>query len=97
MIWYFRSKLPGTKFVTMLRRIGQSASLIDGSPIYHYSVTDVYPDGTLHTETYLHHEPAPNLSDKEQITRLEYEQALTGSLWGPSEKAVPVDTAPTLF
>jgi hypothetical protein len=97
MIWYFRNKLPGTKFVTMLRRIGQSASLIDGSPIYHYSVTDVYPDGTLHPDTYTSQEPAPNLYDKQEITRLEYEQALTGSLWGPSERPAPVDTAPTLF
>jgi hypothetical protein len=97
MIWYFRNKLPGTKFVTMLRRIGQSASLIDGSPIYHYSVTDVYPDGTFVPATYTSPEAIPSLSDKEQITRFEYEQALTGSLWGPSEKAAPVDTAPTLF
>ena len=97
MIWYFRNKLPGTKFVTMLKLIGTSTSLIDGAPMYHYHITDVHPDGTLVPGYYANSEPIPDLRDKEQITRLEYEQALTGSLWGPSEKPAPVDTAPTLF
>jgi hypothetical protein len=85
MIWYFRSALPGAKYVSMIRRTGES--LAEG--VYHYSLTDVHPDGTLEVSMYTDSRPAPDLSGQEVLTRLQYEQALTG---GPSEKPSPVLT-----